>query len=55
MGNHSQRSIVARKFMLILPQNNRCTTLEGEFVCYTEYIAVGKLFKADFSRLNHVK
>lgn len=40
--------------MLIPPHKYRYITLEGEFICYT-VIAVGKLLKANFSRLNYVK
>lgn len=48
MENHSQRNIVSRKFMLISPQGDRYTTPEGEFICYTGYIPVGKLFEGRF-------
>lgn len=41
--------------MLISPQDDRYTTPEGEFICHAGHTAVGELFKADFSRLNHVK
>lgn len=37
------------KEVYIPPQDDRYTTPEGEFICYTGHIAVGKLCKADSS------